>query len=84
MHNEREWRQHVATVEVAGVSEGEDRAQRSYYSAHQTDDGDWTASRSRKPGESEAAAVTIPITPGWDQRPGADPLRFDHLTGMTP
>ena len=84
MHDERGWRQHVATVEVAGASEGEGRAQRSYYSAQQTDEGDWTASRSRTPGESEVGAVTIPITPGWDQRPGADPLRFDHLTGMTP
>jgi hypothetical protein len=34
MHDEREWRQYVAAVEVAGASEGKDRAQSSYYAGH--------------------------------------------------
>jgi hypothetical protein len=84
MHDEREWwRPYVAAVEVAGAS-GDDRAQRSYYSAHQAKEGEWTAPRGPMPGASGAAAVRIPITPGWDLRPGADLPHLDRLIFLTP
>jgi hypothetical protein len=85
MHDKREWwRQYVAAVEVAGASEGDDRAQSSCYSAHQTKEGELTAPRGPIPGESGAATVRIPITPGWDLRPGADLSHFDQLICLTP
>ena len=80
----RDETQYVAAVKDAGASEGEDRAQSSYYSAHRTDADKLTVLRGPAPGESEAAAVTIPITPGWDQRPGADLPHFDQLACMGP
>ena len=80
----RDETQYVAAVKDAGASEGEDRAQSSYYSAHRTDADKLTVLRGPAPGESEAAAVTIPITPGWDQRPGADLPHLDQLACMGP
>ena len=84
MHDEREWwRPYVAAVEVARAS-GAERTQNSYYSAHQAELGEWTAPRDPMPEGAGAAAVRIPITPGWDLRPGADLPHFDRLIRLTP
>jgi hypothetical protein len=83
-HDEREWwRPYVAAVEVARASCAE-RTQNSYYSAHQAEVGEWTAPRDPMPEGAGAAAVRIPITPGWDLRPGADLPHFDRLIRLTP
>ena len=82
LHDEREWwRPYVAAVEVARAS-GAERTQNSYYSAHQAEVGEWTAPRDPMPEGAGAAAVRIPITPGWDLRPGAD-LPLIRLTPKT-
>jgi hypothetical protein len=73
----------VAAVEVARAS-GAERTQNSYYSAHQAAVGEWTAPRDPMPEGAGAAAVRIPITPGWDLRPGADLPHFDRLIRLTP
>jgi hypothetical protein len=84
MHHEREWwRPYVAAMKVAGAN-GDDRAQSSYYSADQAKEGEWIAPRGLMPGASGAAAAGIPITPGWDLRPGADLPHFDRLMCLTP
>jgi hypothetical protein len=83
MHDEREWwRPYVAAMELAGASD--DRAQSNYYSGRQAKEGEWTAPRGPMHGASGAAAVSIPITPGWDLRPGADMPHFDRLIFLTP
>jgi hypothetical protein len=84
MHDEREWwRPYVAAVEVVRAS-GAERTQNSYCSAHQAEVGEWTAPRDPMPEGFGAAAVRIPITPGWDLRPGADLPHFDRLIRLTP
>ena len=84
MHDEREWwRPYVAAVEVVRAS-GAERTQNSYCSAHQAEVGEWTAPRDPMPEGVGAAAVRIPITPGWDLRPGADLPHFDRLIRLTP
>jgi hypothetical protein len=84
LHDEREWwRPYVAAVEVARAS-GAERTQNSYYAAHQAEVGEWTAPRDPMPEGAGAAAVRIPITPGWDLRPGADLPHFDRLIRLTP
>ena len=84
MHHEREWwRPYVAAMKVSGAN-GDDRAQSSYYSADQAKEGEWIAPRGLMPGASGAAAAGIPITPGWDLRPGADLPHFDRLMCLTP
>jgi hypothetical protein len=83
MHDEREWwRPYVASMELAGASD--DRAQSSYNSGRQAQEGEWTAPRGPMHGASGAAAARIPITPGWDLRPGADSPHFDRLIFLTP
>jgi hypothetical protein len=84
MHDEREWwRPYVAAVEVVRAS-GAERTQNSYCSAHQAEVGEWTAPRDPMPEGVGAAAVRIPITPGWHLRPGADLPHFDRLIRLTP
>ena len=84
MHDEREWwRPYVAAVEVVRAS-GAERTQNSYCSAHQAEVGEWTAPRDPMPEGVGAAAARIPITPGWDLRPGADLPHFDRLIRLTP
>lgn len=79
MHDEREWRQCAAAAEIAGAGESEDPALSSCNSDH-------TSHHARGPTvcEFRTATDTIPITRGWDQRPGADLPHFAQLSRKTP
>ncbi len=79
MHDEREWRQCAAAAEVAGAGERKDLALSSCNSDHTSDDARGTTDC-----EFRAATDTVPITPGWDQRPGADLLHSAQLSRKTP
>ena len=67
-------------VQNADACEGKDRAaEDSCYLAQQTKANNASAARGATLGQSEVGAARNPITPGWDQRPGADLPQVDQL-----
>lgn len=75
----RDESQCVPLVQNADASGGKDRAaEDSRHLAQRTEADNPSAARGATPGQSEASAARNPITPGWDQRPGADLPYFDR------
>ena len=78
----RDERQYAAVAQDADTPECEDRAAQDIcYSAHRADVEDLTAARRPTLRETNAGAGRTPITPGWNQRPGADWPHFDQPRG---
>lgn len=77
----RDESQCVPLVQNADASRDKDRAaENSRHLAQQTEADNPSAARGPTLGQSEVGASRNPITPGWDQRPGADLPQFDQLT----
>jgi len=71
MRDESQWN--------ADASWGKDRAEDCGHLAQQRKADNPPAARGPRLGLSEAAAAGNSITPGWDQRPGADLPHVDQL-----